>query len=411
MSEAVGDEAPGAFWYCRRCGTPNPSRPYLTHCLGCGTVPSPETLASPVGPQTGQELRAGCAKESRPGPARGSVRVGIGRVNGFFTWMWALVVLVILVLIRWVGDRWWGVAVVLFLPRWLFLVPLPVLALASGIARRPGQWLLQGVVALVIAGPLMALSLPIHRLWDRRVEGTRVRIMTLNRGMDPLATGRLTGFIERERIDLICFQELSDPGDTRLDSYLAAHGWYRDRRRFVASRFPIVAEMPPLPDEYRSNRRYAALVVRVRVRAPGGVEFGLVSVHMPTLRFGFYRFLEYDVAGLKQHASWWDRQATRLLDGLAEMRDVPILIGGDFNLPPDHASMAALGSLYRFAFEDAGWGYGYTRPSRYPWFRIDHILASPEWVFTRCWVGPDVGSDHLPLIAEAVLPAPAQASE
>ena len=73
--------------------------------------------------------------------------------------------------------------------------------------------------------------------------------------------------------------------------------------------------------------------------------------------------------------------------------------------------MAALASLYRFAFEDAGWGYGYTRPSRYPWFRIDHILASPEWVFTRCRVGPDVGSDHLPLIAEAVLPAPTEDPE
>jgi hypothetical protein len=67
--------------------------------------------------------------------------------------------------------------------------------------------------------------------------------------------------------------------------------------------------------------------------------------------------------------------------------------------------MVTLSTFLRFGYEDAGWGYGYTRPSRYPWFRIDHILASPEWVFTRCWVGPDLGSDHLPLIAEVVLPA------
>jgi endonuclease/exonuclease/phosphatase (EEP) superfamily protein YafD len=329
-------------------------------------------------------------------------------VGGFFTWMWALVVLSVLVLIRWVGDRWWGVSVLLFLPRWLFLVPLPVLALASGLARRPGQWLLQAVVTLVIAGPLMGLSLPIRQLWAHPVAGTHVRMMTLNRGSDPLDVSRLIGFIERERIDLICFQEFSDRRDTRLESYLAAHGWYRDRGRYVASRYPIVAEMPRLPDDFDSNKRYSATLVRVLVRAPGGVEFGLVSVHMPTLRFGLYRFLENDVAGLQQHTAWWDRQASRLLGGLAEMRDVPILIGGDFNLPPDHASMAALGSQFRFAFEDAGWGYGYTRPTRYPWFRIDHILSSPEWVFTRCWVGPDVGSDHLPLIAEAVVPATPQ---
>jgi endonuclease/exonuclease/phosphatase (EEP) superfamily protein YafD len=132
---------------------------------------------------------------------------------------------------------------------------------------------------------------------------------------------------------------------------------------------------------------------------------------MPTLRFGLYRFLDHDVEGLKQHVAWWDREMSRLMDGLSEMHDVPFLVGGDFNVPPDHAAMAALGSSVRFAYDDVGWGYGYTRPSRYPWFRIDHLLASPEWVFTRCWVGPNFGSDHLPLIAEAVLPASARAAE
>jgi endonuclease/exonuclease/phosphatase (EEP) superfamily protein YafD len=368
-------------------------------------VPAPELLAPAAGPGGGHEPSA--ARGLAPSP----VRDPIGRLSGFFTWSLALVVLFVLVLIRWVGDRWWGVAVALFVPRWLYLVPLPFLALASGLARRPKQWLLQGVLALVIAGPLMAVSLPIHQLWDRRVEGTRVRVMTLNRGTNVLDAKRLTEVIEQQEIDLICFQEFGDPNDTDVKAYLIEHGWYGDRGGFVASRYPIVAVMPPLRDEYDTDFRYSANVVRARIRTPGGLEFGLVSVHMPTLRYGFYRFLEQDIAGLKQHSAWWDRQAIRLLDGLAEMRDVPILIGGDFNLPPDHASMAALGSLFRFAFEDAGWGYGYTRPSRYPWFRIDHIMASPEWVFTRCWVGPDVGSDHLPLIAEAVLPASREAPE
>jgi hypothetical protein len=39
--------------------------------------------------------------------------------------------------------------------------------------------------------------------------------------------------------------------------------------------------------------------------------------------------------------------------------------------------------------------------------RIDHVLATPEFTFTKCWVGPDVGSDHLPLLAEVILPNPA----
>jgi endonuclease/exonuclease/phosphatase (EEP) superfamily protein YafD len=85
--------------------------------------------------------------------------------------------------------------------------------------------------------------------------------------------------------------------------------------------------------------------------------------------------------------------------------DTPILVGGDFNMPSDDSTMASLRSVLQFGFEEAGWGYGYTRPTRYPWLRIDHILASHHWRFTECRVGPDFHSDHLPLIAEAVLPA------
>jgi endonuclease/exonuclease/phosphatase (EEP) superfamily protein YafD len=325
------------------------------------------------------------------------------------TWTWAIVVLIALLLIRWVGDRWWGVTVLLFLPRWLFLAPLPVVVLASGVAGRPRHWMVQGVVALVIAGPLMLLSLPVHQLWAPPVGGTRVRIMTFNQGAYPLDEERMIRLIEQERIDLICFQEGSPGRNSVLQAYFSSRGWYRDRKQwFLASRYPIIAEMPPPPEEMLPDVRFPANLIRARIRAAPGVEFGLASVHMPTLRFGLYRFLDHDVEGLERHVGWWDHELVRLVDGLSDMHDVPFLVGGDFNVPSDQCSMVALGESLRFAHEDSGWGYGYTRPSRYPWFRIDHILSSPEWVFTRCWVGPDLGSDHLPLIAEAVLPSPAR---
>jgi endonuclease/exonuclease/phosphatase (EEP) superfamily protein YafD len=339
------------------------------------------------------------------------VRAAIGRLSVLFTWTWALVVLLDLVLIRWVGDRWWGVTVLLFLPRWLFLVPWPVLSLASGVARRPGQWVVQAVVAAVVAGPLMLFSLPIRQLWEPAPSGTRVRVMTLNRGMEPLDVQQVIGLIEDEHIDLICFQEMNYRINRGLEAYLVSRGWHRDRRGYVASRHPIIAELPPLADDFGPDYRFAITLSRVRIRTARGVEFGLVSVHMPTLRFGFYRFLEHDVAGLERHVAWWDREAGRLLDALDEMRGIPILVAGDFNVPPDQAAMVGLASSFRFAFDEAGWGYGYTRPTRYPWFRIDHILGSPEWRFTRAWVGRDVGSDHLPLIAEAVLPSTCGARE
>src|ERR1700739_4732754 len=103
------DLAPGpaAFWRCRHCRTPNPARPYLTHCLGCGKVAG---AAAARGEAAGSEPERG-------GPAPSPIRASVGRLSAFFTATWAVFVLLDLLLIRWVGDRWWGVTVLLFVPR------------------------------------------------------------------------------------------------------------------------------------------------------------------------------------------------------------------------------------------------------------------------------------------------------
>jgi endonuclease/exonuclease/phosphatase (EEP) superfamily protein YafD len=59
---------------------------------------------------------------------------------------------------------------------------------------------------------------------------------------------------------------------------------------------------------------------------------------------------------------------------------------------------------YANAFSNAGFGYGLTmkviiRGFRYG-VRIDHILMSESLTAEKCWVAPDVGSDHLPVIAD-----------
>ena len=338
------------------------------------------------------------------------MREALGRWIIRATWAYVALVLVILVLMRWVGEAWWGVAVLLFVPRWIYLGPVAVLAMASGLIRRPspwaGQWAVQGAVALAVAGPLMEFNIPFGRLAGPRIDGERVRILSFNVGQLPLDGAGLVRMIERERIDLICFQErMIDP---HVEAFFARRGWRRDASGKIVSRFPIVAELAPLSLEWGGEDRCTAILSRVRVRAPTGSEFIVASVHLPTIRWGFYRLRAGDVAGLKMHLDWWRLQMERVAAALGETRGTPLIVAGDFNMPSDGSTMAALRSSFRFAFDEAGFGYGYTRPSRYPWFRIDHILASPEWGIARCWVGPDFGSDHLPLLAEFALPPTAR---
>ena len=61
---------------------------------------------------------------------------------------------------------------------------------------------------------------------------------------------------------------------------------------------------------------------------------------------------------------------------------------------------------YRSAFSGAGLGFGYTERVRVrglSWgVRIDHVLTGSSWRCRSCRVGADVGSDHLPLVADLV---------
>lgn len=382
----TGSTAPGgAAVRCGHCGTPNPVRAYLTHCLGCGRA-----------------LPASSAP-AEPARKRFSWRAFFRPLILLATYGYALFVLVCLALIRWVGEGWWGVTTLLFFPRWLFLAPVCVLILLTAWVKKPSLWLVQGAVALVIAGPLMGFTVPITRLSSPRVEGEHFRILTYNLGDAPFDASALSKLLEREQIDLVCFQEA--PRDAPALEEFFAKGWHRDRLKFVASRYPIVRELEPLPEDFHSEQRYGAKVHGIIIRTPKDREVLVASVHMPTLRPGLNRFLEGNVEGLRLHVEWWRHEIERLIGWLDQARGMPLVMAGDFNMPSDDSTMAALRTSFRFAFEDAGWGYGYTRPSRTPWFRIDHIATSPDWEVTRSWVGPDFGSDHLPLIAELVLPA------
>jgi len=404
MTDPARPVPSSGFLRCQSCGTPNPPASYVSNCLGCGkplprkTTTRQVIVARPVSDpsETGSPSQTSAARLTR------------GRILYGISWVYAGVVLLVLVLIRWVGDAWWGITPLLFTPRWAFLLPLAALAAASGLARCFRHWWLQGAIALAVAWPLMGLGVPVFTLWPWQPRGERVRVATFNLGLAPVPTLGFEDWLKREGADVVCFQE--GPKAVAIYEALAQTGWNLNRRKTIASRFPIVAELEPMPDAWDTEERYSARLDRVRLKTPGDREFVVASVHLPTIRPGFVRLMRGDVKGLTLHVAWWGSEMSRVLSLLSRSSDLPMVVGGDFNMPSDDSTMAALRNYFRFAFDEAGWGYGYTRPAGYPWVRIDHLLSSPEWTVTRCRVGPDLGSDHLPVIAEFVLPPPESAT-
>jgi endonuclease/exonuclease/phosphatase (EEP) superfamily protein YafD len=231
--------------------------------------------------------------------------------------------------------------------------------------------------------------------------------MTLNQAQGTLDAARLIHLIEQYNVKVICFQEGYCPPEGRPDPILEQYfskAWYRNKNLTIASRFPITAEFEPLENPDVAPWFWKARVNRARLKLPSGQEFLVADVHMPTMHFAFQRLAQGHLADFQQHITWRGEKMGIVAAALADTHDLPLLVGGDFNMPSDSTLMPALrlAGLHD-AFGEAGWGYGYTRPSGIPWAGIDHILGGPEWTFTHCWVGPDVGSDHLPLLAEVVL--------
>ena len=224
-----------AFWRCVTCATPNPSASYVTTCLGCGRNRPPAR-----------------AQLARPDVV--ASRASRGRWLLAASWAYAALAIVVLGAIRWVGDAWWGVTLLVLMPRVLFLAPVALLAIASGVRRCPSHWLLQGATAAIVAGPIMGVSLPAQRLWETAPAGERIRVVTYNLGSDPIAVPELLRWIEQNSVDVVCFQE-AGPNEPTCRALKRA-GWALGARGLLATRLPVVAELNEFRHEWREGRQH-----------------------------------------------------------------------------------------------------------------------------------------------------------
>jgi endonuclease/exonuclease/phosphatase family metal-dependent hydrolase len=131
-------------------------------------------------------------------------------------------------------------------------------------------------------------------------------------------------------------------------------------------------------------------------------EFQLVNLHLPTPRPG----IEAAIATKGRDLSELRRmieiraEASRVARRWIGERAGSTILAGDFNMPVESRIYRDTWSSFGNAFSTAGFGWGSTKQTRWFGARIDHILYSAPWRCVRAWVGPAMGSDHRPLIAD-----------
>src|SRR5439155_1394034 len=81
-------------------------------------------------------------------------------------------------------------------------------------------------------------------------------------------------------------------------------------------------------------------------------------------------------------------QADHLARIIAEIGR-PLIVGGDFNSPPDSYACETVAEQLDSAFNDAGTGFGWSYPSPHPLLRIDHLFISRDLSALDCQVLPE----------------------
>lgn len=334
----------------------------------------------------------------------------IGKLTVILAVLYPFTLLAIVLALAFVGEGWWVTTLLLYVPRALFGVPLPLLVVALLLYRRTRLLWTQLVATLLLLFPLMGMSLP----WFTGASSAPAfRVMSFNADSGYAGASEIARAIEAVSPDVVLLQEaerMRGPFENELER-LYPH--VRSSTEFlIGSRFPIVERTPPGKLPYWGRER-SPRFMRYVVRTPSG-DVVIYSMHPASPRgvLQLYRFR--GVFGRLRRGELFAgnpskdvgentglrRLQVEAIGRMAAEETLPVIIAGDTNLPVLSPLFRANLGRYQDGFSVASGGFGYTYPQKYPWMRIDRILASEQLRFTSFQNGCRHLSDHFCVYAE-----------
>ncbi len=248
---------------------------------------------------------------------------------------------------------------------------------------------------LIVAGPIMGFCWPWRTLLPGAAQGPVLRIITCNHGPGSFDNAGFSALMRETQADVVLLQECHSSSAIEITppGWTVQNAW----GLCVVSRYPL-EQVDVLRRQWPKG--WFDMSAHYRIKTPEG-DFELYNVHLATPRGAIETAMTHsrktpdDVAANIAVRDYESRVVSEFAFPDAETA----VVAGDFNLPPESSIFRRYWSSYQDAFATAGLGWGYTKFTRWHGARIDHVLAGKRWSVESCWVGPDVGSDHRPLVA------------
>ncbi|MCP4539011.1 MAG: hypothetical protein GY832_17890 [Chloroflexi bacterium] len=226
-------------------------------------------------------------------------------------------------------------------------------------------------------------------------------VMTYNVADGLVSPNSLVAVIRGSDADIVALEELGEEQATAISQNLRDVYPYQELYghgipgKGLLSRYPILdSELFYLQAQRLPYLRVVVIVDEVQAKSEA-VELTVIVAHPPPPNVGVRGYDEHPFA------------ASEIISVAQMAREgEPSILMGDFNLVDQNDNYGLLKEAgLRDAFRVAGWGFGATWPARnleplWPMIRIDYVWYTSQFHATRAWVGPDAGSDHLPVLAE-----------
>jgi endonuclease/exonuclease/phosphatase family metal-dependent hydrolase len=218
---------------------------------------------------------------------------------------------------------------------------------------------------------------------------------------------RIATVIQDTHPDVIGLQEVDRHWGERSD-FVDQALWLADRLDLHVV-FGANLDLEPLTPGAPRRQYGTAILSRYRIREwrntllprpDGGEQRGLLEA---VIRVRGVRVRAFNTH--LQHNSQAERlaQVAAIRSIVSEARESVVLVG-DLNATPDSPEIGAITEDLADSWAQAGVGDGFTYDSETPHARIDYVLTSSDVVARTAAVVSSDASDHLPVVADLLLP-------
>jgi endonuclease/exonuclease/phosphatase (EEP) superfamily protein YafD len=317
-------------------------------------------------------------------------------------WSYAAIIFATWLLLRFCSDRWWLATLLLFGPRWLSILPIVILMPLAAVAKRRLLWVLVCTAAFVLFA-ILGFRVPLARAFAP--PGPRIRVLTYNTWDSAVSAAALSVLIHDLQPDIVALQECFQ--DTYTEMFA---DWYvcREGELLLAARFPI--QIRRIESTRHPPHKWPRMTLLECIGQYQGRPVAFATVHLPSPRYGLANMMDRTTLIAPSRRDLLDNETANrdlvssTVAKILEHEPRDRIVMGDFNMPTDSTLYRRDWAEYTNAFTSAGWGFGHTMRASIRGFefgiRIDQVLTCGDLTPVCAWVGPDLGSDHLPVIAE-----------